>query len=141
MKYLKIKTLDQYNSYVNKHEALMIKDESMYKDEIELLEVLIEDYQRGVGSTDAPNPVELLKMIIEDDYHNQKEFAQEIGISVQLLSDILNYRRRISKKTAKLLSDHLAMTKNAFLQYYDLKEDQELLIAAESPTEYLSKES
>ena len=44
MKYKIVKSKSQYNKYCEKHESLMLKNEEKYREEIELLELLIEDY-------------------------------------------------------------------------------------------------
>ena len=46
IKYRIIKSLSQYNEYCNIHESLMLKDEEKHIDEIELLELLIEDFDQ-----------------------------------------------------------------------------------------------
>ena len=61
LRYTVIKNLDQYNAYCNEHEAMMAEDEERYRDEIDLLELLIEDYdQRAVAANQSStlDPVE-----------------------------------------------------------------------------------
>ncbi|MEM6963383.1 MAG: helix-turn-helix transcriptional regulator [Bacteroidota bacterium] len=120
--YTKIKSLEQYNEYCNIHESLFAKDEEKYADEIELLEILIEDYdQRSFKNKyQALNPVELLRTLIRDNEWSQSEFAQQIGISKQLVSDVLGYRRNISKELVLKLAKFFSMREEAFSRPYTL---------------------
>jgi len=121
MKYTIIKSLSQYTDYCNVHEKLMREGEAAYQDEIELLELLIEDYdQRMTGERYALDPVALLKKQMESSVINQVELAQNLGISRQLVNDILKYRRNISKEVAVRLSDFFSMRLDAFARSYSL---------------------
>jgi len=123
MKYNKIKSLNQYNEYCDIHEKLMIEDEEKHFEEIELLEVLIEDYDRRLikSKFEDLNPVELLKSILKESGLSQNKLAKEIGVSRQLISDILHYRRNISKEVNIKLSKHFSMSQEAFGRKYELK--------------------
>ena len=116
MKYKKIKDLKQYNQYCDIHERLMLKDEVSNKDEIELLEILIEDFDNRMnnGMQKDLNPVELLRSILSNEGLSQSQFAREINISRQLVSDILGYRRNISKDLVIKFSKFFAMSQEAF---------------------------
>ena len=123
MKYKKIHSISLYNEYCDIHEKLMRENHEVFRDEIELLEVLIEDYDRRMNTEKMSklNPVELLKTLIHNASISQNELAQDLGISRQLLSDILNYRRNISKNLVIKLADHFAMSQEAFSRTYDLR--------------------
>lgn len=114
--------MEQYNEYSNLHEKLMIADDENSIDEIELLELLIEDFDKKLVNSRVGelNPVDLLKTLLRDANLSQVEFAKSIGISKQLLSDILNYRRNISKELVLKLSEYFAMSQTAFSRKYDL---------------------
>ncbi len=120
LKYKKIKSLGQYNEYCDTHAELMITEEAT--DEIELLELLIEDYDRRMmaGKLEELNPVELLKSLLENAEWSQSKFAEEIGVSRQLINDILAYRRNISKELVVKFADFFAMSQEAFSRNYEL---------------------
>lgn len=130
MKYKKIKTLDQYNDYCKIHEKLIVSENAKYEDEIELLEILIDDYDNRVleGKIEVLNPVELLKSLLRDSELSQNDLAKNIGISRQLVSDILNYRRNISKEVTIKLSGFFSMSQEAFSRKYELKGREEQVI-------------
>ena len=129
MKYKIIKSLSQYTEYCNRHEELILKDEEGYSDEIELLELLIEDYDQRVMKEKSAslNPVELLRTLLIDSNITQSELSKSINVSRQLISDVIGYRRNISKDMMIKLSKYFAMDQEAFSREYDLKSNREKL--------------
>ncbi len=123
VKYTIIKSLEQYNKYCNKHESLTLKDDNKYSDELELLELLIEDYDQRVmrEKNKMLNPVELLRSLLKDSSISQTELSKSINVSRQLISDVLSYRRNISKGMMVKLSKYFSMSQEAFSREYDLK--------------------
>ena len=135
MKYKIIKSLSQYNAYCDKHEALILKDESKYSDEIELLELLIEDYDQRMmkeKSSDL-NPVELLRTLMRDGEISQIELSNSLNVSRQLINDILGYRRNISKVMMIKLSNYFSMNQEAFSRKYSLKKNKATLQSSKKP--------
>ena len=119
-----IKTLGQYTEYCDLHEKLTIKGDKRDNDTIELLELLIETFDAKRKQNKRYNPVKLLKELIEESWNSQTEFSKEIGLSPQLISDILNYRRPFSKNTGTKLAKFFAMKETAFLTEYNLKKER-----------------
>lgn len=120
--YKKIASLEQYNEYCNIHEKLFTEDEDKFSAEIDLLEILIADFDRRIqrDKTQELNPVELLRSIMEESNFSQKELAESLNISKQLLNDILKYRRGISKSLVIKLSAYFSMSQEAFSRAYPL---------------------
>ena len=125
LKYKKIKNLEQYNKYCDRHAELIIKEKEEAVDEIELLELLIEDYDRRImaDKLEELNPVELLRSLLTDAEWSQSKFAKEVGVSRQLINDILAYRRNISKELVVKFADFFAMSQEAFSRNYELKNE------------------
>ncbi|MEM9723547.1 MAG: helix-turn-helix domain-containing protein [Bacteroidota bacterium] len=121
-----IKDLKQYSEYCNLHESLMLEEDWVNLDTIELLELLIENFDAKRKKNPRIKPVELLRVLIEESWESQRKFASEIQLSPQLISDILNYRRKITKTTAQRLASFFAMKQEAFLHPYDLEEEKKL---------------
>lgn len=122
MKYKKISTLDQYDEYCELHENLGLKNVEKYKDELDLLEILIDEYDnRRSTYKKRMNPVEILDSIMQDEKISKAELARQLGTTRQLISDILRYRRNISKKMIIKLSERFAMRPEAFSRPYKLK--------------------
>ncbi len=60
LKYTVIKTEEQYTRYCDILENLLLKDNSVYEDEIELLTLLIEKWDNEHNSFDDLNPIGLI---------------------------------------------------------------------------------
>lgn len=87
LQYTRIKNLSQYKKYCDRHEELMLRNEEKHAEEIDLLELLIEDYDQKIIQTknDALNPVELLRSLLRDTSMPQSELATSIQVSKQLI--------------------------------------------------------
>lgn len=123
MKYTKIKNIEQYNQYCKIHEKLFINENEEDQDEIALLEVLIEEYDNRIrqGKFKDLNPVELLKSLLQNSDITQIELSKQLSVSRQLINDVLNYRRNISKTLVVKLSNFFSMSQEAFSRGYFLK--------------------
>lgn len=122
LKYKVIKSKRQYNSYCNQLEALLSthnKTKSV-NEEIELLTLLIEKWDAENNSFNDIDPVQLLKSLMND--HNIKpiSLAELLGVSKGLISDILNYKKGLSKEIIRKLSDTFKLSHEAFNRHYDL---------------------
>jgi HTH-type transcriptional regulator/antitoxin HigA len=122
MKYKIVENDKQYNEYCEIHEKLTHKDHIKYNDEINLIELLIEDYENRTAQPKTEmNPVELISYIIEEEEISKTELANQLKVSKQLISDILGYRRGISLDMVNKLCDRFKMQPLAFTRPYKLK--------------------
>lgn len=121
MKYKKINNLDQYNKYCDIHEKLTYKDEKSNKEEIELIEILIDEYEsRTIEFEPSLNPIELIEYLIKENQISKSQLARELKVSRQLVTDVLNYRRDISKAMILKLSKRFNINTSAFTREYKL---------------------
>ena len=127
MKYKKIKSLEQYTQYCDEIEKLLFNDPEKHEDHIELLEVLICDYDNRtielVGHKEDMSPVELLQCLIEEREISKAELARQLNVSKQLVTEIFNYKRNISKNMVMKLAERFKMMPVAFSRAYALKKD------------------
>lgn len=122
MKYSKIKSKEQYNKYCEKHEELTFKDYEANQEEIELIEILIDEFEnRTIQTPKEMNPVEMLSYLLEENNLTKSQLAKQIEVSRQLITDILNYRRNISKDMINKLSNRFKLYPSAFSKPYKLK--------------------
>ena len=122
MKYTKIKSMEQYNQYCDQHEKLTFKDYEKNVEEIELIQILIDDYEsRTTNPPEGMNPVEILQYLIEENGLSKSQLAKQLDVSRQLITDILNYRRNISKAMVNKLADRFSLNSSAFSRPYQLK--------------------
>ncbi len=126
MKYKRIYNIEQYNEYCNSYEKLVSKNSDKYSEEIDLLELLIEDYDNrtieSLGVKEDMNPVEILQYLMDENNLTKAELARQLNVSRQLITEILNYKRNISKKMIAKLSDRFNMQQTAFSREYSLKD-------------------
>jgi len=121
MKYTKIKSKEQYNDYCDKHEELTLENYDSNQLEIELIEILIDEFENRVIATPKKmNPVELISYLIEENSLTKSKLAKELDVSRQLITDILNYRRNISKQMINKLSERFKLYPSAFSKPYNL---------------------
>jgi len=123
LKYIIIKTEAQYEHYCTLLEELIVKDDSRLEDEIELLTLLIEKWDKEHSSFDDLNPVELIKSLMEENNLNAAGLTQILGLSKGTVSKILNYHKGLSKDTIRKLSEHFNISQEAFNRPYKLKNE------------------
>jgi HTH-type transcriptional regulator/antitoxin HigA len=122
MKYKKISNINEYTDYCNRYEFLVNQNYEKNKDEIELLEILISEYDNRVNPINRKlNPVELLESFLKEEQISNAQLAEDIGVSKQLISDILKYRRNISKEMVNKLANYFKLRPEAFSRPYKLK--------------------
>ncbi len=123
LKYKVIKSRSQYNEYCQILESLVFDDRknAQLDDEIELLTLLIETYDKETSVLSESDPVQLLKSLMEDHHLKAKDLVAILGVSKGLVSDILNYRKGFSKKVIRKLANHFKLDQEAFNRPYDLK--------------------
>lgn len=125
MKYKRIKTLKQYTAYCNEYEELLLKGLKKDLEVIDLLELLIEDFDnktiREIGEDQDMKPVELLAYLMSEQQLSKSALARELGVSRQLITEILNYKRNISKRMVMKFSDFFKMMPIAFSREYELR--------------------
>jgi len=122
MKYKKIINSDQYNEYSNIHEKLSYDNYEKHRDEIELIQILLDEYERRTNPNPVDlDPVETIDYLLQENEISKSELARKLKVSRQLISDILSYRRNISKQMAMKLSNHFKLAPIAFSRSYQLK--------------------
>jgi antitoxin component HigA of HigAB toxin-antitoxin module len=123
LKYTRIKEDDQYSEYCELLEKLVMSEDDSKVEEIDLLTLLIEDYNQKVTSAYAStqDPVQILQGLLEENNWTQSFLAKRIGVSPQLINDILKYRREITKSVAYRLAQEFSMAIDAFVRPYRLK--------------------
>ena len=119
LKYKVIKNKNQYNDYCDKLLFLLESDQEC-EDEIELLNVLIEAFDRKNNSFQDLDPVQLLRSIMKERNMKAIDLAVSLELSRGNLSDILNYKKGISKETIRKLSSMFKVSQEAFNRPYQL---------------------
>ncbi|MBL4755953.1 MAG: ArsR family transcriptional regulator [Flavobacteriales bacterium] len=120
LKYTIIKTGKQYNAYCTILEELVALDQKAVSDEIELLTLLIEKWDKEHNTFDDLNPVELIKALMEENNLKSKDLVEILGLSKGTVSKILNFHKGLSKETIRNLSDYFKVSQEAFNRPYQL---------------------
>lgn len=121
--YKVIKTKVQYNKYCDALEALTNggKKTKAIQDEIELLTLLIEKYDEEHNTFDDADPIELLKYLMNEHKMKAVDLAKLLRVSEGLVSDMLHYKKGLSKETIRILSERFKLAQDAFNRPYKLK--------------------
>src|SRR5215471_5487719 len=122
LKYTVIKNKTQYKEYINTLGDLVFSGAKSHntKDEIALLTLLIEKWDAEQNTFDDLDPVELLLCLMEDHKMKSKDLVEILGISKGYVSDILNYKKGLSKDVIRKLAEHFKLSQEAFNRPYKL---------------------
>ena len=125
-KYIIIKTRDQYDDYCRDLERLAFLDKrtQIEEDTIELLTFLIELYDQQQNSFEEKDPVSILKFLLDEHKLKPINLAEILGVSKGLISDVLNYKKGISKKVIRGLAQYFKVDQELFNRPYELKTDK-----------------
>jgi HTH-type transcriptional regulator / antitoxin HigA len=122
LQYTIIKNDKQYNKYCNALELLNDekKKTKSIKDEIELLTLLIEKYDEANNSFELGDPIELLRSLMKEHKMKSVELANFLRVSEGLVSDMINYKKGLSKEVIRKLAEKFKVTQEAFNRPYKL---------------------
>jgi len=122
LKYTVIKTEEQYYEYCNLLEEIDFSDEAEEReDEIELLTLLIRTWDDEYRLAKEMDPVELIKSLKQDHELSQNDLAEIAGIGKSYVSEILNYKKRMSKNVIRNLANHFKIQQEALNKHYRLE--------------------
>lgn len=122
LRYTIIKTDDQYRQYCTRLETLLCEAPTGpdYTDDIELLTLLIEKWDAEHSTLPDQDPIGLLKMLLADHRLKAKDLSELLGVSKGLVSDILHYKRGLSKEVIRKLAARFGLSQEAFNRPYPL---------------------
>jgi len=123
IKFTVIKTISQYNDYCDLLEEMLTNDAKKYQDEIELLTLLVETWDREKNTFEDLQPIELLKGLLEENGLKAKDLIEILGLSKGTISKIMNYQSGISKEAIRKLSDYFKISQEAFNRPYKLNQN------------------
>jgi|KBSMisStaDraftv2_1062788.scaffolds.fasta_scaffold960926_2 HTH-type transcriptional regulator/antitoxin HigA len=121
LKYKVIKTNRQYLQYCRALQLLIQQPaRANIRDEIELLMVLIQQYDEVQEANYEMDPIQLIKSFMKDHKMNATDLVELLGISKGYVSDILNYKKGLSKEVIRKLSGRFKVRQEAFNRPYSL---------------------
>lgn len=122
LKYKVIKTKSKYNQYCRDLESLLQRGNSkQVQDEIDLLTLLIEKWDNEHNTFEEVDPIRLLTSLMEERKMKPKDLVDLLGVSKGYVSEILHYKKGLSKKVIRKLAEHFKVSQEAFNRHYKLK--------------------
>jgi HTH-type transcriptional regulator/antitoxin HigA len=113
-----IKTENDYNQALERLEVVFdAKKGTDEGDELELLGILIEQYENTHFPIDLPDPIEAIKFRMEQMGYNQNDLAKIIGFKSRA-SEILSKKRKLSLEMIRQLHTSLHIPTDVLIQTY-----------------------
>jgi HTH-type transcriptional regulator/antitoxin HigA len=113
-----IKTERDYNKALKRLETIFdAKPGSSNGDELELLGILIEQYENEHFPIGLPDPIEAIKFRMEQMGYNQGDLAKIVGLKSRA-SEILNKKRKLTLEMIRQLHDSLKIPTDVLIQSY-----------------------
>jgi len=113
-----IKTEKDYNQALERLEMIFdAKKGTEEGDELELLGMLIDQYENEHFPIDLPDPIEAIKFRMEQMGYTQNDLAKIIGFKSRA-SEILNKKRKLSLEMIRQLHISLNIPTEVLIQTY-----------------------
>jgi HTH-type transcriptional regulator/antitoxin HigA len=113
-----IKTENDYNQALERLEIIFdAKKGTEEGDELELLGMLIDQYENEHFPIDLPDPIEAIKFRMEQMGYTQNDLAKIIGFKSRA-SEILNRKRKLSLEMIRQIHTSLNIPTEVLIQTY-----------------------
>jgi len=113
-----IKNENDYNQALERLEIIFDAESgTMEGDELEILGILIEQYENEHFPIDLPDPIEAIKFRMEQLGYNQTDLADIIGLKSRA-SEILNKKRKLSLEMIRQIHERLNIPTEVLIQSY-----------------------
>ena len=113
-----IKTENDYNQALKRLEVIFdAKKGTQEGDELELLGILIEQYENEIFPIDLPDPIEAIKFRMEQMGYTQNDLAKIVGFKSRA-SEILSRKRKLSLEMIRQLHTSLNIPTDVLIQTY-----------------------
>jgi HTH-type transcriptional regulator/antitoxin HigA len=121
LKYKIIKSKAQYKEYCKIVEGLVVSNtkSKAVNDEIDLLTLLIENEEHNTFN--EVDPIQLLLSFMDDHHLKPKDLSEILNVSKGYVSDILHYKKGLSKDVIRMLSEYFKVSQEAFNRLYKIK--------------------
>ena len=120
MKLKPIKTEADYRAALRRLEVIFdAKLGTSESDELEILGLMVDDYENKHYPIEAPDPIEAIKIRMEEMQLKQVDLIPEIG-GKSRVSEILNRKRRLTVTMIRKLATRLNLSSNLLIKDYQL---------------------
>ncbi len=115
-----LKTKKDYENALKRMELLFDAPVgSTESDEADILALLIDDFERRHYPIEAPDPIEAIKIRMEEMHLKQSDLINEIG-GKSRVSEILNRKRKLTVFMIRNLTSRLNLSANILVKDYQL---------------------
>ncbi len=121
-KYTIIRTINQYDEYCDELEKLVFDETGNNMDDIELLTLLIEKWDKENLPQIDSDPIQLIKALLQQNNLKSKDFSEILGVNKSTASRILNYQKGLSKKSIRIIAEHFSISQESLNKPYKLKQ-------------------
>ncbi len=87
---------------------------------LDVLMVLVNDYEEKHHAIILPNPIEAIRIRMDDLGMDRAALGEVLGVSSGRVSDILNKRRRLTLEMVRTLAGKLGLSEACLVQDYEL---------------------
>ena len=113
-----IKNEKDYNQALERLETIFdAKPGTPESDELEVLGILIDQYENEHFPIGLPDPIEAIKFRMEQMGYNQNDLAKIVGLKSRA-SEILNRKRKLSLEMIRQLHEKLNIPTDVLIQIY-----------------------
>lgn len=113
-----IKSKKDYQQALSRLEVIFdAKKGSQEGDELEILGILIDQYEKEYFPIDLPDPIEAIKFRMEQLGFSQADLAKVVGLKSRA-SEILNKKRKLSLEMIRQLHEKLNIPTDVLIQAY-----------------------
>lgn len=122
-----IKTKKDYQNALDRLEMIFdAKPGSPEGDELEVLGILVDNYEQQRYPIDFPDPIEAIKFRMEQLGYNQNDLAKVVGLKSRA-SEILNKKRKLNIDMIRSLNKTLNIPTEVLIQKYKMHYRKESL--------------
>lgn len=116
-----IRTREDHRAVLEEIESLMdTPADPSASDRLEILTVLVQDYERKHHRLPAPDPIDLLDFAMQAQGRNQADLAKLLG-SRSRASEVLNRRRLLSKEMVEKIASAWSLPPNLLAEPYQIR--------------------
>ncbi|GHT03673.1 transcriptional regulator [Bacteroidia bacterium] len=113
-----IKTKNDYQKALERLEVIFdSKQDTPQGDELEVLGILIDQYEKEHFPIELPDPIEAIKFRMEQLGYSQRDLASVVGLKSRA-SEIINKKRKLSLSMIRQLHNRLHIPTEVLIQAY-----------------------
>ncbi|MFN3909119.1 MAG: type II toxin-antitoxin system HigA family antitoxin [Flavobacterium sp.] len=110
---------DYHNALIRFEEIFLAEQGTSQSDEADILALLIDDYENKHFPIESPDPIEAIKIRMEEMQLKQVDLVNEIG-GKSRVSEVLNKKRKLTVEMIRNLKTKLNLSPGLLISDYSL---------------------